>query len=117
MRRPSLARRQEGVGCRTKSRAHRGKAEESQLRNVPVIPVVDDDESFREALARFLATFALKVRTFASGEDCLQYGELGVVSCLLRDPVMPGISGLEVTQRLATRGLRIATVFVAGTRQ
>ena len=82
------------------------------MRDVPVIAVVDDDESFREALERFLGTFAFRVRTFASGEDLLQSSELGVVSCLLLDLVMPGMSGLEVKQQLGARGLRIPTVLV-----
>jgi FixJ family two-component response regulator len=80
--------------------------------NVPVIAIVDDHESFREALARFLGTFGFCVRIFASGEAFLQSGELGVVECLLLDLAMPGMSGLEVKQQLGVRGLRIPTVFV-----
>lgn len=89
------------------------------MRDAPVIAIVDDDESFREALERFLGTFAFRVRTFASGEEFLQSRELGFVTCLLLDftcllldLVMPGMSGLEVKQQLGARGLRIPTVFV-----
>ena len=82
------------------------------MRDAPVIAIVDDDESFREALERFLGTFAFRVRTFASGEEFLQSGELALVACLLLDLVMPGMSGLEVKQQLEARGLRIPTVFV-----
>jgi len=86
--------------------------EEVLVRDAPVIAIVDDDESFREALERFLGTFAFRVRTFASGEEFLQSGELAFVACLLLDLVMPGMSGLEVKQQLEARGLRIPTVFV-----
>jgi FixJ family two-component response regulator len=82
------------------------------VRDVPVIAIVDDDESFREALERFLGTFAFRVRSFASGEEFLQSTELPFISCLLLDLAMPGMNGLEVKQRLAARGLRIPTVFV-----
>ena len=82
------------------------------MRDAPVIAIVDDDESFREALERFLGTFAFRVRTFASGEEFLQSPELGFVACLFLDLVMPGMSGLEVKQQLGARGLRIPTVFV-----
>ena len=82
------------------------------MRDAPVIAIVDDDEFFREALQRFLGTFAFRVRTFASGEEFLQSRELGFVTCLLLDLVMPGMSGLEVKQQLGARGLRIPTVFV-----
>jgi FixJ family two-component response regulator len=85
---------------------------ERRLKVGHVIAIVDDDESFRRALARFLGTFAFCVRTFASGDEFLQSGELGVVECLLLDLVMPGMSGLEVKQQLGVRGLRIPTVFV-----
>lgn len=82
------------------------------MRDAPVIAIVDDDESFREALERFLGTFAFRVRTFASGEEFLQSSELRSVACLLLDVAMPGMSGLEVQQQLQARGLRIPTVFV-----
>jgi two-component system response regulator TtrR len=77
-----------------------------------VIAIVDDDESFREALARLLGTCGFRVRSFASGEELLGSSELRFVACLLVDVVMPGMSGLEVSQQLRTRGLRIPTVFV-----
>jgi len=77
-----------------------------------VIAIVDDDELFRQALERFLRTFAFCVRTFASGEEFLQSSELRFVACLLLDVAMPGMSGLEVQQQLRARGLRIPTVFV-----
>jgi FixJ family two-component response regulator len=80
--------------------------------DVPVIAIVDDDESFRQALARFLGTFAFCVRTFASGEEFLQSSELSVVACLLLDLAMPGMSGLEVKQQLRARGVQIPTLFV-----
>ena len=82
------------------------------MRDGPVIAIVDDDESFREALERFLRTFAFRVRSFASGEEFLQSTELRFVSCLLLDLAMPGMNGLEVKRELAARGLRIPTVFV-----
>jgi FixJ family two-component response regulator len=67
---------------------------------------------FRQALERFLGTLAFRVRAFESGEEFLQSGELSRVACLLLDLAMPGMSGLEVKQQLASRGLRIPTLFV-----
>jgi FixJ family two-component response regulator len=91
---------------------HYATREEAPVRDAPVIAIVDDDESFREALERFLGTFAFRVRTFASGEEFLQSSELRSVACLLLDVAMPGMSGLEVQQQLQARGLRIPTVFL-----
>jgi FixJ family two-component response regulator len=111
-RRRYFERRQAGAGCRSESRPHRAAPEEGPVPDVPVIAIVDDDASFREALERFLGTFAFRVRSFASGEEFLASSELRFVSCLLLDLVMPGMNGLEVTQQLSARGLRIPTVFV-----
>src|SRR5215813_2694235 len=91
---------------------HRATREEALVRDGPVIAIVDDDESFREAIERFLGTFAFRVRSFASGEEFLQSSELRFVACLLLDVAMPGMSGLELKQQLRARGLRIPTVFV-----
>lgn len=82
------------------------------MRDAPIIAIVDDDQSFREALERFLGTFAFRVRTFASGEAFLRSNDLAFVACLLLDVLMPGMSGLEVKQQLDARGLRVPTVFV-----
>ena len=82
------------------------------MRDVPVIAIVDDDPSFREALGRFLGTFTFRVRSFASGEEFLASSELRCISCLLLDLAMPGMNGLEVKQQLGAHGLRIPTVFV-----
>lgn len=80
--------------------------------DAPIIAIVDDDDSFREALERLLGTWAFRVRTFASGEEFLESSELSLVACLMLDVAMPGMSGLEVTQQLRARSLRIPTVFV-----
>src|SRR5205814_3885202 len=111
-RRNSFERRHAGAGCRAENRLHRVTREEAPVPDAPVIAIVDDDESFRESLERFLGTFAFRVRTFASGEEFLQSSELRSVACLLLDVAMPGMSGLEVQQQLQARGLRIPTVFV-----
>src|SRR6266576_2532960 len=112
LRRTSRERRQAGAGYRDETRLHGATREEDPVRDVPVIAIVDDDPSFREALERFLGTFAFRVRSFASGEEFLRSSELRSVSCLLLDLAMPGMNGLEVKQQLGTRGLRIPTVFV-----
>src|SRR5262249_45851467 len=77
-----------------------------------VIAIVDDDEFFRQALERFLGTFAFRARTFASGEEFLQCRDLQSAPCLRLGGAMPGMSGLEVKQKWRARGLRTPTVSV-----
>ncbi len=86
------------------------------MREARVITVVDDDESFRDALQRFLRTFGFHVEAFASGEEFLRSSQLGLVACVILDLAMPEMSGLEVQQQLAARGLQIPIVFVTARR-
>ena len=77
-----------------------------------VIAVDDDDEGFRDALQRFLRTLALYVEAFPSGEEFLQWNRMDSVGCVILDLAMPEMSGLEVQEQLAARGLQIPIVFV-----
>ncbi len=86
------------------------------MREARVIAVVDDDESFRDALERFLRTLGFQVESFASGEEFLRSRQLGLVACVILDLAMPGMNGLEVQQQLAARGLQIPIVFVTAHR-
>ena len=86
------------------------------MREARVIAVVDDDESFRDALQRFLRTLGFQVETFASGREFLRSNQLGLVTCVILDLAMPDMGGLEVQQQLAARGLRIPIVFVTAHR-
>jgi len=85
-------------------------------RGTRVIAVVDNDEGFRDALQLFLRTFALRVEAFASGEEFLRSSRLDAVGCVILDLAMPEMSGLEVQQQLAARGLQIPIVFVTAHR-
>ena len=81
-----------------------------------IIAVVDDDEPFRDALRRFLRTHGFQVEAFASGQEFLRSSRLGLVAGVILDLAMPGMSGLEVQQELAARGLRIPIVFITAHR-
>jgi FixJ family two-component response regulator len=85
-------------------------------RDARVIAVVDDDEGFRSALQRFLRMFAFQVEAFASGEEFLRSNRLDAVGCVILDVAMPEMSGLEVQQQLAARGLQIPIMFVTAHR-
>src|SRR5215472_569533 len=81
-------------------------------RDVPVIAVVDDDEGFRDALERSLRTSWLHVEGFGSGEEFLRWNRMDSVGFVILDLAMPEMSGLEVQEQLAARGLQIPIVFV-----
>lgn len=64
------------------------------------ILIVDDDAAFRESLSETVASFGYIVEEAASGEDAIQRTREGRVDLILMDLRMPGMSGLEVLQRI-----------------
>jgi FixJ family two-component response regulator len=99
-------------GAALTSSGSKGLGDAVGRRDARVIAVVDDDEGFRSALQRFLRIFAFQVEAFASGEEFLRSNRLDAVGCVILDVAMPEMSGLEVQQQVASRGLQIPVVFV-----
>jgi two-component system CheB/CheR fusion protein len=82
------------------------------LQSAGTIFVVDDDVAVREAMRDLLQEHGYAVEAFASGEAFLQAGR--TQGCLLVDARMPGMSGLELMQRLAAMGCRLPTIMITG---
>ena len=76
------------------------------------ISVVDDDESVREALTTLLRSMGLSVDDFPSAEDFLNSGRCQLFDCLILDVMMPGLSGLELQQRLKADNQLVPIIFV-----
>jgi FixJ family two-component response regulator len=79
-----------------------------------VVMVVDDDESLRVALTYLFQSMNLPVKVFASTAELLSSKLPDVVSCLVLDIRLPGVSGLEFQDVLAKAGIRIPIVFMTG---
>ena len=80
----------------------------------PIVFVVDDDASMRQALARLLQSVQLRVEVFASPQEFLQSERPNVPSCLVLDVRLPGLSGLDFQAELAKADIRIPIVFITG---
>ncbi|MHC4690019.1 MAG: response regulator transcription factor [Planctomycetota bacterium] len=80
----------------------------------PVVFVVDDDESVRKALKRLIKSVGMNVETFATAQDFLSRQHYEGPSCLVLDVRMPGVSGLDLQQRLAKANLRVPIIFITG---
>ena len=76
--------------------------------------VVDDDDAVRESLAVLLETAGYKVALFESGNAFLNALEPAVNGCLILDVRMPGLSGLEVQQKLAERNANLPVIIMTG---
>jgi FixJ family two-component response regulator len=80
----------------------------------PIVFVVDDDASAREALEGLIRSAGLRVQMFASGQEFLRYKLPNVPSCLVLDVRMPGLSGLELQTRLTEIKPVIPVIFITG---
>jgi FixJ family two-component response regulator len=80
----------------------------------PLVFVVDDDPSVRKGLTRLLHSSGYAVETFASAREFLAREPHPGPSCLVLDVRMPGLTGLELQERLVAGGRRMSIVFVTG---
>jgi FixJ family two-component response regulator len=77
-----------------------------------VISIVDDDRAVRLALGSFLRSLGWEVRMYESAEEFLASGQAAHTSFLISDVRMPGMSGIEMHERLRAQGHAPATIFV-----
>ena len=70
--------------------------------NQALIAIVDDDQSFREALDSLLTLIGFRTAIFPSARSFLDSPQLPAVSCAILDVSMPGMDGLELQQHLAS---------------
>jgi DNA-binding NtrC family response regulator len=76
--------------------------------------IVDDDASVRDAVGRLVRSAGWKVETFGSAQEFLASPWADVPSCLILDVRLPGLSGLDLQQRLAKAGARTSIIFLTG---
>ncbi len=80
----------------------------------PVVFIVDDDASLRDALEDLLRSVGLGVRTFGSAQAFLESERPDAPGCLVLDVRMPGQSGLEFQRTLGAAGIHIPIIFISG---
>jgi FixJ family two-component response regulator len=80
----------------------------------PLIYLVDDDEAVRDSLGMLFRSIGLQHQAFASALDFLERYDGKRHSCLVADIRMPGLSGLELQQRLNEQRAEIPIIFITG---
>ena len=80
----------------------------------PVVFVVDDDKSMREALKGLFRSVGLRVKVFGSTVELMRSTLPNVASCLVLDVRLPEVSGLDFQVELAAAGIYIPIIFMTG---
>jgi FixJ family two-component response regulator len=78
----------------------------------PLVSIVDDDESVREALPDLVKELGFTAAAFSSAEEFLASDQIVRTECLILDILMPGMSGPDLQEELVRRGQAIPTIFI-----
>ncbi len=80
----------------------------------PAVYVVDDDEEVRKGLKLLLESVGLPVICYASASDYLEAFDPSLPGCLVVDIRMPGMSGLDMQEKLAEEPLHPPVIVITG---
>jgi len=78
------------------------------------ICIVEDDDSAGRALGRLVRSFGYRFHTYHSAAALLEGGRLEKADCILLDVNLPGMSGLELQQRMHDEDVNTPIIFLTG---
>jgi RNA polymerase sigma factor (sigma-70 family) len=78
-----------------------------------IVFVVDDDPSIRRAIKRLVESVGLHVEVFGSAAEFRNSGHRDIVSCLILDIRLPGVSGLDFQRQLSETKINIPIIFIS----
>ena len=79
---------------------------------MPVIAIVDDDELFRRATTSFVRSLGYGTASYDSAEAFLKSDRVSDADCLITDVQMPGMTGIELQDRLIAQGHSVPVIFI-----
>ena len=82
------------------------------MAKLPVISIIDDDASVREATATLVRSLGYSTAVFASAEEFLRSGQVWESSALITDLHMPGMNGADLQDRLIANGHQTPVIFM-----
>lgn len=78
----------------------------------PLISIVEDDESLRQAVVGLVRSLGYRVAAYANAEDFLAAGAGRASDCVITDIQMPGMSGIDLKLRLVAEGVTTPVIMV-----
>ena len=82
------------------------------MTGVPLIAIVDDDDSLRNSLDNLIRSVGFRAQGFPSAEALLSSNQLHDTACLILDVRLPGMNGLELQRRIGAAEWRIPIIFI-----
>jgi len=79
---------------------------------VPLISIVDDDDSLRNSLDNLIRSVGFHAQGFSSAEAFLSSNQARDTACLILDMRLPGMNGLELQRQIAAANWRIPIIFI-----
>ena len=76
------------------------------------VAIIEDDEDMRQAIHRVLEMEGFQTELFASAETFLDSGAQSRVECLVLDIGLPGMSGIDLHERLLSANCPVPTIFI-----
>ncbi|HMF21022.1 MAG TPA: response regulator transcription factor [Pseudolabrys sp.] len=80
----------------------------------PLVYVIDDEASIREALDSLIRSIRLDVRTFGTTEEFLNFTRPDTPACIILDVRLPGLNGLDFHRELMKRNIELPVIFITG---
>jgi FixJ family two-component response regulator len=80
----------------------------------PIVFVIDDHTSMREALSRLFRPIGMRAQIFASAQDFLRFKRPAAPACLVFGVRLPGLSGLDLQREPAAADFAIPIIFITG---
>ena len=81
----------------------------------PLIAIVDDDASLREALAGLLSAYGFRINAYASGHELLGSDHLPDYDVFILDVQMPSMDGLQLQGEIVRAGIAAPIIFLTST--
>ena len=79
---------------------------------VPLISIVDDDDSLRNSLDNLIRSVGFHAQGFSSAEAFLSSNQARDTACLILDMRLPGMNGLELQRQIVAANWRIPIIFI-----
>lgn len=81
------------------------------MSKLPIVAIIDDEESVRATTDSLVRSLGYIVHTFASAEEFLRSDWLNDFACVMTDVQMPGMSGVQLQDHLRGQDYRVPFIF------